>query len=386
MYPNSVMYLSGIFVHEQVKSLMKLGLDVTVAAPIPYSFLPLSLLKKKWKSLRRVPKREIFEGVNVIHNRYIALPKGFFKYLWSYIYTYTLQKQIDINEFDIIHAHGALPDDYSAYLLSKKYRKPYVLTVHGATVYFAINYPRQFRVNKISVVKANAVVGVSSKVVDRIEKYIGRTKDVSSILNGFKPIDLPRKKIGNSLNILFGATLVERKGLSYLLSAFKKIAEEYNHVSLGIAGGGLQLDQMKKMVADLNLSERTKFYGVVKHKKMLELMNESDIFILPSWDEAFGVVYLEAMSLGKAVIGSRGEGIEDVIQHKVNGLLVETKNVNSIYENLKLLIEDRELIQELGSNALKSIQDLTWENNALKYNELYKKVIKENEEIEEVNE
>jgi glycosyltransferase involved in cell wall biosynthesis len=368
-------------VHEQVKSLIKLGVDVTVAAPVPYSFFPLSLFKTKWKYLRKVPKEEVLEDVRIIHNRYIALPKGYFKYLWSYPYVHTLKKNINVNDFDLIHAHGALPDDFSAYLLSKKYKKPYVLTVHGATVYFAIKYPRQFKVNLKAVKNAAAVVGVSSKVVERIERYTGRKENISAILNGFNPITLPPKKETEKIKILFGATIIERKGLAYLLKAYQKIASEFHNVVLEIAGGGMLLNQMKEYALKLNLSDKVKFHGVVKHKRMLELMNECDVFILPSWDEAFGVVYLEAMSLGKAVIGSLGEGIEDVIEHNQNGLLVKTKDVDSIYNNLKLLIRDGDLRKRLGVSGQKSVGNLTWENNAKQYIELYEKVISLNGEL-----
>ena len=139
MYPNSQIYQSGIFVHEQVKALIKLGVNIKVFAPIPFSPFPLNLFSKKWQKLKDIPKYEIIDDVEIIHTRYIALTKGFFKQYWSYPLSYFINRELKKVEkqktFNIIHAHGSIPDDHSAMLLAKSLKLPYIITVHGETVF-----------------------------------------------------------------------------------------------------------------------------------------------------------------------------------------------------------------------------------------------------------
>lgn len=377
MYPNSVIYLSGIFVHEQVKQLSKIITQITVAAPVPFVPFLFSGLSSKWKKIKDIPIVETIDGIQIIHNRYIAIPNGFFKNLWSYIYAATLEKRININDFDIIHAHGSLPDDFAGYILSKKYNKPLVITVHGETVFFTSKNKRHFKSSKLALEHANAVVGVSGKVINLIRELTDKKKDIFKILNGYNKIEFNSVKENkdDKIRILFGGTIVERKGLRYLLNAFKILSERFDKIHLEIAGGGELLNDMKVLANDLNLNKNVTFYGVVEHKFMLQLMNETDIFILPSWNEAFGVVYLEAMSYGKPVIGTVGEGIEDIVKHGQNGLLVQSKSVDSIVENLTLLIENNELRDKIGKEGQKSSQEYTWENNAKLYYNLYEKIL-----------
>ena len=106
-------------------------------------------------------------------------------------------------------------------------------------------------------------------------------------------------------------------------------------------------------------------------------MAACDIFILPSYDEAFGVVYLEAMSFKKPVIGTEGEGIEDIIKDGENGLLVKPRDVASIVEKLELLIRSPKLRNELGIKGFNSIKNLTWENNAREMIKIYERLISE---------
>lgn len=104
-------------------------------------------------------------------------------------------------------------------------------------------------------------------------------------------------------------------------------------------------------------------------------MNECDIFVLPSFDEGFGIVYLEAMSLKKPVIATVGEGISEIIQDGVNGFLVKPKNVESIIDKLKVLIQSKELRNEIGNRGYESIKNLTWQKNALETLDVYRTIL-----------
>jgi len=380
MYPNSQIYQSGIFVHEQVRALIKLGVNIKVFAPIPFSPFPLNLFSKKWQKLKDIPKYEIIDDVEIIHSRYFAFPKGFLKQYWSFPLSYFIKRELkeigNQNSFNIIHAHGSIPDDHSAMLLSKSLKLPYIITVHGETVYMK-KKKSHTRKSVVAINKARAVIGVSENVLERIKKKSGRTEGLSKIFNGFTPEQIDSKAInknGNEINILFGASLIERKGCEFLLRAFSNLLPNQNNIKLTIAGGGELFNKLEQLSKELKIKQYTKFLGTVSHGRMLELMDDCDIFALPSWDEAFGVVYLEAMSFKKPVIGTLGEGIGEVIKHGINGLLVEPKNSKDLSTNLSLLIEDKQLREDIGKRGFESIQNLTWENNAHQMLEIYRNI------------
>ncbi|MDZ7765242.1 MAG: glycosyltransferase [Melioribacteraceae bacterium] len=197
MYPNNKVYLSGVFVHEQVKELMKLGVDIDVIAPIPYSPPLFQNIKTKWSLLKEVPEKEKIDNVRIFHPRYLAIPGGLLKGYWSYIYffnTMRILEKYNLKNYDLVHGHGGLPDDYAGYLISQKLKAPYVLTVHGAAVYATIKNKLHFKKSKKSLESADAVVGVSSKVIERVKKYSIRDSGCYTIHNGFKQL---RKQILN---------------------------------------------------------------------------------------------------------------------------------------------------------------------------------------------
>lgn len=380
MYPNSVMYMPGIFVHQQVRALIELGLNITVVAPVPYTPFPFYLINKKWNNFHKVPRNEIIEGVRIHHSKYTAVHNGVLKDFWAYSYLNSAINFIKESnkelKFDLIHAHGSLPDDHAALLISRKLNIPFIVTVHGSTIN-QLYKKRTFYRSKQAIVFADAVIGVSEKVVSKIKEHTGRTEKLFKILNGHKSIKLnfSPEKSSNEVRIMFGGNMVESKGCEYLLKAFAILKKSANNIFLDIAGGGQLLNKMISLADKLGVTNDVFFHGSVSNEKMLHLMNECDIFVLPSFDEGFGIVYLEAMSLKKPVIATVGEGISEIIQDGVNGFLVKPKNVESIIDKLKVLIQSKELRNEIGNRGYESIKNLTWQKNALETLDVYRTIL-----------
>lgn len=384
MYPNSQVYKSGVFVHESVKELKKLGVDITVIAPVPYSPYLFRNFNDRWMKFSKVPFFENMDNVEIFHPRFIALPRGLFKSYWGWVIFYQILNLINKRKIqipDIIHVHGSLPEDHAGFLLKKKLNRKMILTVHGASVYAVVKRKWQFRTTKRILRNSDLVVGVSETVRERIKLLTGREENIEVIYNGYKPVkfDYVSKPQNSKIKILFGATLVERKGCEYVIRAFKKIQGYKDRIELEIAGGGELLEKLKHLTEELNISNLVKFYGVVSHEKMLSLMQECDIFVLPSWDEAFGVVYLEAMSFGKPIIGTVNEGISEIIKNGENGLLVQPRNIDDLVEKIKNLIENKDLREKIGEAGLNTVKTMTWKTNAQKYKLLYEQMMKDDE-------
>lgn len=381
MYPNAVMYMPGVFVHEQVKALIKIGINVKVFAPIPYTPFLISNLNTKWSLYNKIPAYEIKDGIKIFHTNYIAIPRGILKEYWSYSYVSSIMKIIQRNnEFrhiDLIHAHGSLPDDYAAYLLSRELKIPYIVTVHGETINTLYLQKRKFRKSKLALQNANAVIGVSSKVIKKISELTGRRDNVFSVLNGYKKAKNNYSNLNSreELTILFAGNMVKSKGCDYLLKAYSRLSRKYPAIHLFVAGGGNLLEKMKRLANKLDVEDRVTFTGTLMHEDMLELISKCDVFILPSYDEAFGIVYLEAMSFNKPIIGTEGEGICDIVIDNINGLLVKPKNVDSISYKLEQLINSPELRKKLGNNGYETVKNLTWERNAQFMKDIYNNII-----------
>lgn len=380
MYPNSQIYQSGIFVHEQVKALLKLGVNIVVYAPIPFSPFPFYLFSKKWKKLKNIPKYENIDGVEIIHTRYFALPTGFLKQYWSYPLSYFIKRELKksgkLASFNIIHAHGSIPDDYSALLLSKSLKLPYIITVHGETV-FMKKKNSHLQKSIAAINKADFVVGVSEKVINLVKLISGRKEKLVRIYNGFSvnEIEIPAKsETDYEVKILFGASLIERKGCEYVIRAFSKLLKENKKIKLTVAGGGELFNHLKTLTKELDIDSHVDFLGTVTHSEMLKQMASCDIFVLPSWNEALGVVYLEAMSFKKPVIGTIDEGISEIIKEGKNGFLVQPKSVDCIIKKMSLLIDDKNLRETIGNNGYESIKNMTWESNAQEMIQIYNEI------------
>ena len=114
----------------------------------------------------------------------------------------------------------------------------------------------------------------------------------------------------------------------------------------------------------------------MSHKIVLEYMFRSDIFSLPSWNEGFGIVYIEAMAFAKPIIACRDQGIADVIEHKKTGMLVKSKDANSIVEAMEYLIQNPVEVQKMGNQAKIKIKSrYTWGKNVSKTIGIYEKAI-----------
>lgn len=380
MYPNSVIYRSGIFVHEQVKKLAELGFDIDVIAPIPIVIFPINLFNDRYRKYKNVPKFELFEKIKVHHPRFLAIPNGYLIQYWAYTYLLGVKKVIrkilNSNQQTLIHVHGGLPDDYGAYLLAKYFNLKTILTVHGASVYSALRNKQQFVKTKKAIENSDLVVAVSNVVKRRIEKYTERKGDINVIYNGINFHSKEKTIENDQIQILTVASLIERKGIIYAIKAVINLINKYNNIVYNIIGNGPMEKELKQFVAKYGAESRIRFLNFMTHDKILDHMNKSDIFVLPSWNEAFGVVYIEAMSFKVPIIGSKEEGISDIIIDGENGYLCEIKNTAEITEKLDKLICNSEHRQNLGKLGYESIKEMTWMNNARKNAELYEELIK----------
>lgn len=373
MYPVPFNPVYGIFVHKQVKALANAGVDVRVVSPVPWAPWPLNRLSDKWRGYSEVPDRDQIDGITAYYPRYLTYPKA-----WSFsssgerMFRGIRGLVLDIRKdfpFDLIHAHVALPDGYAASMLAEEHGCPFVVTIHGHDLQQTIH--RNDRCKKAIgrvFFKANHVLTVSSKLQKIGKDFFPESSGKFSVVpNGVDLEDLSSpapaaySRVENGPKILSVSNLVPVKGIDLNIRAIHRLIDRYPNISYSIIGDGRQRRILEDLAKTLGMKDRVTFLGRIAHREVIRNINECDIFCLPSWNEAFGVVYIEAMACGKPVIGCKGEGIVDFVEHGINGMLVEPQDVDDLAEKLDHLTSHPEKAKEMGEKARELVlEKYTW--------------------------
>jgi glycosyltransferase involved in cell wall biosynthesis len=286
--------------------------------------------------------------------------------------------------FDIIHAHVALPDGYGALLLNKSYRKPLIVTIHGLDVMITIyrnarcweNVKKVFGTATRVICVSTALKNLCLQVDEADETKFRVIPNGFSLRKEFHDHTYLKDKYKGKLVLLTVGYLIKRKAHEYVIRALGDSMKRMPNLVYLIVGEGPEEDRLKRLVGRLGLSDYVEFCGRKDHETVMKYMSICDLFVMPSWDEAFGVVYLEAMAHGKPVIACRGQGIEDVVVDGETGLLVKPKDLESLKEAMIKLLTDRRLAEDMGQRGKQVVLSaFTWEKSAQKLMGIYREVL-----------
>jgi glycosyltransferase involved in cell wall biosynthesis len=173
--------------------------------------------------------------------------------------------------------------------------------------------------------------------------------------------------------ILSVGNLIPIKGHVSLIRAVASLKPDFPSLVLEIIGSGPEQLRLEELVRKLEFADRVRFMGCRSRREIAAAMCRCTIFALPSRYEGLGCVYLEAMSIGKPVIGCRGQGIAEIIQHGSNGFLVGPDNDKELALSIAMLLRDEPRRKNLGSAARDTIVDgLTLAHQAQKLVRIYR--------------
>lgn len=160
------------------------------------------------------------------------------------------------------------------------------------------------------------------------------------------------------------------KGIPVLIKAFSQLREKYKNVILFVCGAaGSYTAELQKLVTS---GERIRLFTNITDLKKTEILRITDILVLPSTEESFGVVFLEAWSFGKPVIGAGIGAVASLIEDGSDGLLFEPDNHNNLADKLEILLNDEFLRKEMGMKGYKKFQEnFTWDVIAKKFRDVY---------------
>jgi len=177
-------------------------------------------------------------------------------------------------------------------------------------------------------------------------------------INKFKPSE--QKKINNKLNILFVGGLDKAhyfKGLNILLKSLSKLQKD--NYKLTVVGSGDLREKYEEQADKLGIKKFVKFAGRVSDKDLPSYYGNADVFVLPSINrcEAFGLVLLEAMACGVAVIASSLPGVRSVFKNNEHGFLVNPGDSDDLTSKIKIFLENKDLIKKMGEAGRKLVED-----------------------------
>ena len=273
-------------------------------------------------------------------------------------------------EFDIVHSHFLWSAGYVGAKLKERYGVPFVVTAHGYDVYSLPFKDGVWKENIRYVLNsADHVITVSNSNMHCI-KELDVVTPISIIPNGYRSgmfkqmdkgecrryLDLPADK---KILVTVG-NLIEVKGQKYLVEAISRVNKYRDDVLCFIIGGGALERCLQKQIDSLGLKERVILTGPKPHSEIPIWMNACDVFVLPSVNESFGVVQIEAMACGKPVVATYNGGSEEIIISDEHGLLVEAKDPQALAEMIGVAL-DREWDDKM---ILKYAEQFQWETVA----------------------
>ena len=288
-------------------------------------------------------------------------------------------------QFDIIHLH----EPFMIMLCTAILR--YSKTINIGTFHAAegkpgynLGWPLSRWILRRRAKKLHGHIAVSSASKEYHCKYV--KADYAIIPNGIdlnhynvevEPIS--RYKDGK-INILFVGRLEKRKGLNYLIDAFKKVHKKHPNTRLIIVGPGTRLrSKYEQKVRSARLEQDVVFVSDVSYGDLPRYYQTADIFCAPATGaESFGIILLEAMALGKPVVASNISGYASVLTHEKEGLLVKKKNAADLAKALERLINETVLREKLGRQGLETVQNYSWDKVARRVEEYYRLVLLQN--------
>lgn len=286
----------------------------------------------------------------------------------------------------LIHAHWIFPQGTLAVLLGKLFKIPVLVTAHGGDA-FGLTGAGLAWIKRWTVRHASAWSSNTTATADAVtcKDHVAMVLPMGIPFDHFAAVG---KKVVNENSrhdkavVLFVGRLVEKKGGGDLILAFARLPDSINaHVELRIIGDGEERQALENQALRLGVAHRVTFLGRVPNQELPDHYANADVFVAPSIvdsrgdTEGQGVILLEAMAAGVPVVSTRTGGISEVIEHAVNGILVEPNCPEQLAEAITTLIQDRRYRQRLSEAGKIKASQYDWQRVSEAFAAVYKALI-----------
>ena len=322
------------------------------------------------------------DGLDVIRfGRVIFLPfnKSATTFPWGTDIPFRVKQMFKKEEYDVIHMHGCYPPEIGFWALH------FSKTINCVTFHTA-------GFKNIPLLKP--ISAVFRKYVDKLDGKIAVTENAKTWAEPFFPgkyrvipngVDCERfsinvqpliKKENNTFRILYLGRLDKRKGVLVAINSFKKIHDKIPNTKLYIVGGGPLEKEAYQLARNLQLNDSCHFLGYVKREDLPGYYASADAYVAPALGgEAQGIVLLEAMACGRAVVASDINGYREVIENGKTGIFFTPGSSDDLAGKVTDIIKNDELRNSLMKNARESAEKYSWDKIVVEIEGYYQELI-----------
>jgi len=294
-------------------------------------------------------------------------------------YTLRAEKLAKTLDYDVIHAHDWLC--YPAGMLARRIaQKPLIVHIH-ATEFDRAGGPGDERIHKIEhagMTYADKVIAVSQYTAQMImSRYRIDTAKIRIVHNAFSVPDdavIAKQRIFGGPVILFLGRITLQKGPDYFLEMAQRVLAVHPEARFIMAGTGDMSRKLLRRSASLKLKNRFLFTGFLNRKQVERVLRASDIYVLPSVSEPFGISPLEAMAFGITSIISKQSGVAEVVNHAFK---IDFWDTDLWVETINHLIENPEKCVKIGIDGMHEVNRIQWDEAAEKIRLLYSNTLAE---------
>lgn len=298
-----------------------------------------------------------------------------------------LVDMVKLYKIELLHVHYAIPHAYAGYMAKQMLKEegidlPMVTTLHGTDITLVGNHPFYKPAVTFSINKSDIVTSVSKNLKDETLKLFQIDNEIEVIPNF---IELNKEIDSTSIPCYRSAMAKDNERVITHISNFRKVKripdvikifhkiQQQIPAKLMMVGDGPEKEKAEKLCRKLGISDQVIFFG--NSNEIDRILSYSDLFLLPSETESFGLAALEAMALGVPVISSNSGGLPEVNFEGVSGYLSPVGEVNQMAENALKILHDDQVLATFKNKALETARQFDIQNILPLYEELYLRAI-----------
>ena len=281
-------------------------------------------------------------------------------------------------DFDIIHSHDWLT--YPAGIHAKQVSgKPLVIHVHATEFDRSRGKPNPtvFGIEKDGMNHADHIICVSNLTRDTVINNYGiDPAKVTTVHNAVTPLtpeqlNVPEHKSKEKV-VTFLGRITMQKGPEYFVEAAAKVLKNNHNVRFVMAGSGDMMDKMILLAAERGIADRFHFPGFQRGSQVYEMLKASDVYIMPSVSEPFGISPLEAMQMGVPSIISKQSGCAEIL---TNVIKTDYWDIDAMADAINSIVTYPAMYQQLREDGLAEVNQITWDKAGRKVIDIYNKVL-----------
>jgi N-acetyl-alpha-D-glucosaminyl L-malate synthase BshA len=294
---------------------------------------------------------------------------------------------VKLYKIDLLHVHYAIPHAYAGYMAKQMLKAegikiPMVTTLHGTDITLVGNHPFYKPAVSFSINKSDVVTSVSQNLKDETYKLFNIKKEIHVIPNF---IELDKIKIDSNIACHRSVMANENEKIITHISNFRKVKripdvieifykiQQQIPSKLMMVGDGPEKEVAENLCQKLGISDRVIFFG--NSNEIDKILSYTDLFLLPSETESFGLAALEAMAWGVPVISSNSGGLPEVNFEGVSGFLSDVGNTDEMAQNAIKILSNEKKLAEFKENALAVAKQFDIKNIVPIYEKLYEEAL-----------